>query len=97
MRVQLMNNDRIYYSHDAEMHAMRDRTVLTLVFLTFGLGIGAVLALLFAPMSGKKVRDDLTKTVEQGWNNGRDAVEPIVKRVEKEFGELQKNVEEQLK
>jgi len=49
-----MTNDRVYYSHDAEMHAMRDRAVLTLAFLAFGLGIGAVLALLFAPMSGKK-------------------------------------------
>jgi gas vesicle protein len=85
-----MNSDRIYYSHDAEMHAMRDRTVLTLVFLTFGLGIGVVLALLFAPTSGKKVRNRLTKTVEQGLKDGREAVEPVVKRVEKEFGELQK-------
>jgi gas vesicle protein len=92
-----MNNDRIYYSHEAEMHAMRDRTVLRLVFLTFGLGIGAILALLFAPISGKKVRDDLTKTVGDGWNNGRDAVEPMVKRIEKEFDDLKKNVEEHLK
>lgn len=91
-----MSNDRVYYSHEAEMHAMRDRTVLALVFLTFGLGIGAVLALLFAPTSGKKVRDDLTKTVEQGLKDGRETVEPMVKRVEKEFGELQKNVEEHL-
>jgi gas vesicle protein len=92
-----MNNDRVYYSHEAEMHAMRDRTVLALVFLTFGLGIGAAMALLFAPTSGKKVRDDLTKTVEQGLKDGRETVEPMVKRVEKEFGELQKNVEEHLK
>ena len=92
-----MNNDRIYYSHNAEMHAMRDRTVLRLVFLTFGLGIGAVLALLFAPISGKKVRDDLTRTVEEGWNQGRDAVEPTVRRIEKEFNDLKKNVEDQLK
>ena len=92
-----MNSDRIYYSHDAEMHAMRDRMVLTLVFLTFGLGIGVVLALLFAPTSGKKVRKSLTKTVEQGLKDGREAVEPVVKRVEKEFGELQKTVEGHLK
>lgn len=92
-----MNNDRIYYSHDAEMHALRDRTMLTLVFLVFGLGIGAALALLFAPTSGKKVRDDLSKSVEQGWNNGRDAVEPMMKRLEEEFAKLQKNVEERLK
>lgn len=92
-----MNNDRIYYSHDAEMHAMRDRTVLTLVFLMFGLGIGAVLALLFAPSSGKKVRDNLAKSVGEGLNTGQEAIEPVVKRLEKEFGELRKSVEDRLK
>jgi gas vesicle protein len=92
-----MNNDRVYYSHDAEMHAMRDRTVLALVFLTFGLGIGAAMALLFAPSSGKKIRHDLAKSVEAGLNDGREAVEPVVKRVEEELAELRENVEERLK
>jgi gas vesicle protein len=92
-----MTNDRVYYSHDAEMQAMRDRTVLTLVFLAFGLGIGAVLALLFAPTSGKKARRELTKSVEESLKDGREALEPVMKRVEKEFEELQKNVEGHLK
>lgn len=92
-----MNNDRIYYSHDAEVQAMRNRTVLTLLFLVFGLGIGSILALLFAPMSGKKTRDNLAKTVEQGLKDGREAVKPVVKQVEKEFDELKKNVEERMK
>jgi gas vesicle protein len=77
-----MNNDRIYYSHDAEMRAMREMTKSTLLRLMLGLGIGAALALLFAPSSGKKTRADLARTVEEGLNNGREAVEPMVKRVE---------------
>jgi gas vesicle protein len=92
-----MNNDRVYYSHDAETHAMRVRTVLTLIFLTFGLGIGAILALLFAPTSGKKTRHELAKSVEDGLNSGRDALEPVVRRLEAEFAEMRKNVEERLK
>jgi len=92
-----MNDDRVYYSHDAEVHAMRARTVLTLGFLTFGLGIGAILALLFAPSSGKKTRHELAKSVEDGWNSGRDTIEPVVKRLDKELTELRKNVEERLK
>ena len=87
-----MNSDRIYYSHEAEIHAVRDMARATLLCLMFGLGIGAVLALLFAPSSGKKIRKQLAKTVEEGLNNGRDAVEPMVKRVEKEFDELHKSV-----
>ena len=92
-----MNNDRIYYSHDSEMHAMRDRSLLTVLFLTFGLAIGAVLALLFAPTSGKKTRDNLAKSVGEGLNTSQDAFEPMVKRLEKEFSELRKSVEERLK
>jgi gas vesicle protein len=91
-----MNNDRIYYSHDAEMHAMRDRTVLTLLCLMLGLGIGAAMALLFAPASGKKVRDDLAKGMGEGMKDGRDAVEPMVKRLEEKFNELVKSIEERV-
>lgn len=92
-----MNNDRIYYSHDAEMHAMRERTLMTLVLLTLGLGIGAALALLFAPSSGKKTRHDFAKSVGDGMQDGRDAVEPTVQRLEEKFNELVKTVEDRLK
>jgi gas vesicle protein len=89
-----MSNDRIYYSHDAEAQAMGDRAKSTLLYLMFGLGIGTALALLFAPSSGKKTRADLAQTVEDGLNTGREAVEPLVKRVEEEFGNLRQSVEE---
>jgi gas vesicle protein len=92
-----MSDDRIYYSHDAEMRALRTRTILTAIFLTAGLGIGAAIALLFAPMSGKKTRHDLAKNVEEGLRAGRDSLEPVVKRLEKEFTELRKSVEERMK
>lgn len=92
-----MSNERIYYSHEAEMIAMRDRTMLSLAFLILGLGIGAGLALLFAPMSGKKARYELNKTVEHGLRDGREMLEPMVENVEKEFHDLKKNVEKRIK
>jgi gas vesicle protein len=92
-----MNYDRTYYSHDGEIRAMRDRTSLILVFLVFGLGIGATLALLFAPSSGKTTRHDLARSVEEGLRTGRETAEPVVKRLEAEFVRLGKNVEEHLK
>lgn len=91
-----MNNDRVYYSHDGETHAKREMIALTLLALTLGLGIGAMLALLFAPSSGQKARHDLAKSMGQDWENGRDAVDPMVKRLEEKLSELLKQVEERL-
>jgi gas vesicle protein len=91
-----MNDDRIYYSHDAEIQAMRKMTRLMALCLVVGLGIGAVVALLFAPSSAQKVRNDLAGAVEEGWDSGREAIGPMIKRVGKEFGKMQKNVEEYL-
>jgi len=91
-----MNNDRIYYSHDAETHAKREMTAFTMLALTLGLGIGAMLALLFAPTSGKKARHDLAKSMGQEWDNGRDAVDPMLKRFEERFGELLTSVQERV-
>jgi gas vesicle protein len=91
-----MNNDRIYYSHDAETQARRTVAALTLLALTLGMGIGALLGLLLAPSSGKKARHDLAQSVGEDWENGRDAVDPLVKRIEEKFGELLKNVDERL-
>ena len=92
----MMNNDRVYYSHDAETQARREMTALTMLALTLGLGIGALLALLFAPSSGKKARRDLAQSMGEDWENGRDAVDPLVKRLEEKFSELLKNVEERV-
>lgn len=91
-----MNNDRVYYSHNAETHARRVMAAFTMFALTLGVGIGALLALLIAPASGKQVRHDLTQSLGDDWGNGRDAVDPMVKRLEDKFAELVKKVEERV-
>ena len=91
-----MNNDRVYYSHEAETHARRVMAAFTMLALMLGMGIGAMLALLFAPSSGKQVRQDLAQSIGEDWENGRDAVDPMVKRLEEKVGELLKTIEERI-
>jgi len=91
-----MNNDRVYYSHDAEIQAKREIAAFTIVALALGLGIGALLALLLAPSSGKKTRHNLAQSIGENWENGRDAVDPMAKRIEEKFGELLKKIEERI-
>jgi len=92
-----MNAYRIYYSDEAKMYAMRDRAVLGVLFLSFGVGIGAIIALLFAPSSGKETRYQLGNNIEEKLQAGRATVEPMVKRAEVECDDLKKNVKDHLK
>jgi hypothetical protein len=87
-------SNRIYYSQEAEDQAMRKITLLTVLWLMLGLGVGAVMALLYAPRAGKKTRRSLTKNIEEGLSSGQDAFDPVVKRLEKEMGELRDSVED---
>ena len=92
-----MNSDRIYYSHGAKMRMMRQVTLLSALVLLIGLGTGALLAWLYAPSTGKQTRHDLAKSIGEGLQTGRDAVEPMVKNLEGQFSELRETVEERVK
>ena len=76
-----MTEERIYYSHDAEAHAVFAAKRATMLFLAGGLALGAAIALLFAPSSGEKTRDELGQALEEGLNSGRDALGPAVKQL----------------
>jgi gas vesicle protein len=87
-------NDRIYYSREAEMQAMRDRNVAMLAVLVIGVTIGTALALLFAPRSGEKTRAQITEALEQGFDEGRKNSEQTIERLEKDFADLRKRIED---
>jgi gas vesicle protein len=89
-------NDRIYYSRDAELRAMRERALAVGIFMALGLGIGAVLALMFAPKSGSQVRKELAEGLDDRLDSGREATNKTLHRLEKDFAELRKKVEERL-
>ena len=83
------NNNRTYYSNDAKTRSIRKNSAL----IVLALGIGAAIALMFAPNSGEKTREDLTHGLEQGVSKGHDMAEPALKRMEKELAELRQKLE----
>lgn len=91
-----MSNSRIYYSREAESQAIRQITVMAVLWLALGLGVGAVMALLFAPSAGNKTRNALLKNFEEGLDSSQDVIDPVVKRLEKEVGDLRQTVEERI-
>lgn len=60
------------YDRDDESGAM---TKLT--YLIIGGGIGAILALLFAPKSGQELREDIADVTRKGLEKGREAAGQI--------------------
>ncbi len=91
-----MAEERIYYSRESEQQAMREMTRLTLLYVALGLSIGAGLALLFAPSSGKKIRMSLSRTLEEGLNRGQEAVEPLFEQIHEQVGDLRETVGERI-
>ncbi len=89
-----MMNDRIYYSREAESHALRERNTLILIFLGLGVTVGAVIALLLAPRSGDATRTEIADAVEQGIEEGRKASGETISRLEKDFADLRKRIED---
>ena len=91
-----MEANRTFYSHDAEMRVMRDRLALVAICLLLGVSMGSVLALLFAPASGKRTRDELTHSLESGMHKGRERVEPAIAQLQHDIQDLRRKVDARL-
>jgi gas vesicle protein len=89
-------DDHIYSARMRE-RIQQERVKNTVTLLFMGLGIGAILALLFAPNSGDKTRAEITHMIEE--RLGRKQMTPTeqaIKTLEREFGRLRDQVEERI-
>jgi gas vesicle protein len=82
-------NERTYYSREAEQRAQQQRTAVALVVMAFGLMLGAVITLLFAPRSGEEMRRVVTGQVGEATSSAFESLR-------KEFEHLRSDVEERL-
>lgn len=89
-------SNRIYYNREAEMQAMRERTVMAVVLTAVGLAIGAVFALLFAPAAGSETREGIAHTFEEGLKDGRNTVEPVIERLQHDIADLRGRLEDRI-
>ncbi len=90
-------NDRIYYSREAEQMAAQQRVILALMVMLLGLGMGAIVALLFAPRKGDDIRKDIAKNAETLYDSGRETTGKAFKELQKDFDKLRGEVEDRLK
>ncbi|MFN8375011.1 MAG: YtxH domain-containing protein [Anaerolineae bacterium] len=90
-------NERMYYSREAEQRAQQQRTAMVALVLAMGLGIGALLALLFAPRPGESTRKILGQQVEHAYDNGREVTGTAFESLRKEVERLRSDVEDRVK
>lgn len=85
-------NNRVYYSQEAEQQVKRQQTLAVVLFTALGITVGAIMALLFAPKSGDRMRRELSSTLNEGVEASNDAL----KQLEREFADFRKQVDERL-
>jgi gas vesicle protein len=82
-------NERIYYSEEAKQRARKDRQILALTFMFMGMGLGTVIAMLFAPQKGEDTRS-------QVYDIASDATSNAVETLQKNFENLRQEVEKKI-
>ncbi len=90
-------SERIYYSNEAAQRAYRERVIMALIVAGFGIGIGAVLALLLAPRAGNETRRQLSESIDQAAQHSRAAAESVLQNVRENASKLQEDVQSRLK
>lgn len=89
-------SERMYYSHEAEVRANRQRVVLAMVVAGLGIGLGAALALLFAPQSGDKTRALIGDQVDHMVSQGQNTSNHLAKEVRTQASKARNNLEKRL-
>lgn len=75
-------SERIYYSNEARERARREQTLLALIAVALGTGVGALVMLMLAPRSGEETRRTLGDQTSTLFENGRKAVEQVIGSVQ---------------
>lgn len=81
---------RKYYSSEAHKQVQQEKLMLALFATMCGVGIGAIIALIFAPQAGDETRSQIEDTLQ---NAGED----LNKRVDKMRNEVQDRVNSMVK
>lgn len=77
-------------------HGEQSQLVQAVPFLIAVIAVGVVLALLFAPREEETTRHRIERDLGHRFNSGRDSLEHTVKRLEKDFSDLRRRVEERV-
>jgi gas vesicle protein len=73
-------NDRIYYSREAEMQAQRQFIISAAFVALLSVTVGAAIAVLFTPRTGREIRHELESRAGEALSQGREVAEKATVR-----------------
>jgi gas vesicle protein len=76
-------SERIYYSQEIEEMMKRHRVITALAFMAMGMGIGAMMAILFARDDGEKIRRMIAEALEDSYQRGREFTDDAIDTIRK--------------
>lgn len=88
--------DRIYYSYEAEQQARRERLSIAVFAAAVGVGIGTLLAILFAPQKGTETREQVADRMKDSLEAGRDATQKIGSNAKEQATHLRDEIVERV-
>jgi gas vesicle protein len=89
-------SNRVYYTQEAEMQANRERLVLAMIAMGFGVGLGSLLMLLFAPQAGVKTRNELGEQLGQSGEQVQRYIQQAGNNIREQVSKAQDEVEERV-
>ncbi|GAB4527578.1 MAG: hypothetical protein OHK0046_45490 [Anaerolineae bacterium] len=89
-------NERIYYSREAAERAARERLLLVLLVTGMSVSIGTLIAMLFAPQSGEKTRQQIGEQMSQTFSRGRHVAENASEQFRENADKVRDNLSDRI-
>ncbi|MEO1166645.1 MAG: YtxH domain-containing protein [Chloroflexota bacterium] len=87
-------SQRTYYSEEAKQQAQAKTTAIVAICIALGATIGTVIAVLFAPQNGEETRNQLMNNMDEQMENGRNATDTAIEKLQQQMSNIQERFEE---
>jgi len=88
-----MSNQRIYYSEESRKQAERQTMILAMAVAGISLGVGAIIALLFAPSTGEDIRGEIRDYLDELAQQGKQVADELEETAQQEVRKARKQIE----
>ncbi|GAB1420269.1 hypothetical protein MASR2M15_03590 [Anaerolineales bacterium] len=91
------SNNRVYYSHEAELQVKREKIMLILIVTGLSVSLATLIGFLFAPQAGDETRGQLSEHVSEVVSKAKKVAGATGEQLMEKAEAVRETVDEQLK